>query len=79
MAVAQKKVRIQHRLGQLRREYGRGRCWVCGTTHSIKTAREGYGTRCKRCFDEGKTCAAVEEFDKLKAKLKRLNGEEITP
>lgn len=73
MSLAKRKERIQRRLGALRQENGHGKCWTCDSIHGVKTSREGYGTRCTRCIEQGKTNEAVEEYDRLKAELDRLN------
>jgi hypothetical protein len=74
MTPATRKLKIQKRLGVIRDRHGKGHCWVCGSGSGVKTAREAYGTRCKRCLEEGKTVPDVIEYDRLKATLDRLNG-----
>lgn len=74
MTPAVRKMKIQKRLGTIRDRHGRGRCWVCGSVSGVKTAREAYGTRCKRCLGDDKTSPDVTEYDRLKAQLDRLNA-----
>lgn len=73
MTPSTRKMKIQKRLGTIKARHG-CRCWVCGSTSGVKTAREAYGTRCKRCIAEGKTVPDVIEYDRLKAQLDRLNA-----
>ena len=75
MIPSKEKRKIQARLGALAR--GRySHCWVCGSGAGLKTAREAYGTRCKRCIEEGRTNEAVQEHDRLLKRLAKLNGED---
>ncbi len=69
-----KRSRIEKQLGSLRRENGRGSCWICGSGSGVKTCREGYGTRCKRCIERERTSEAVELYEKL-ANLIRSRSE----
>lgn len=71
MRASKEKTRIQKRLGEIRKEPGR--CRVCQSTSGLKTAREAIGLRCVRCILEGRTCPEVEEYERLKARLKELN------
>ncbi len=76
MTPGSRKMKIQKRLGALRLRHSG--CWVCGSHSGLKTAREACGTRCKRCIDEGKTTPDVTEYDRLKARLDRLNGVDLS-
>ena len=53
-----------------------GRCWVCNSRFGLKTSRESYGRRCQKCFDGGKTNAAVKEYDLLTERLAKLNTQD---
>lgn len=71
MKAAKEKLRIQKRLGEIRKESGR--CRTCGATSGLKTAREASGLRCVECIRDGRTCPEVEEYERLKERLEKLN------
>lgn len=73
MSTAKEKQRVQKRLSQLWKAHPPGRCWVCRNPFGVKTSRESYGRRCGKCFAEGKTNAAVNEYDELTTQLAKLN------
>ena len=64
-----KRLKLQKKLGELRAAHGAPRCWVCGSPHGTKTAREGYGTRCTRCIKEGRTTPDVVLYEKIRDEL----------
>ena len=61
--------KVQAALGALVQKHGKGRCWICFSVSGMKTSREGYGTRCRRCIEEGRTTPDVEEYERLKGLL----------
>jgi hypothetical protein len=73
MSHAKQKNKIEKRLGELRLKK-HNRCWVCGSTSGTKTSRMSSGPRCSKCIKEGKTNPEVEEYERLKGELDRLNA-----
>jgi hypothetical protein len=71
MLTAKKKQKIQKKLGELRWKNGHGKCWVCKSTSGVKAGREGYGSRCRGCINEGKTNEDVETYARLKKELEQ--------
>jgi hypothetical protein len=72
MTPAVRKLKIQKRLGSLKAKHNSA-CWVCGSGSGIKTAREAFGQRCRKCIADGRTTPDVIEYDRLKIQLERLN------
>ena len=66
---ARNKRRAARRLTILREQNGGG-CWVCGSISGLKTAREGWGIRCRQCFIQGKHTPDTKEFEELREFLK---------
>jgi len=64
---AKNNQKIREQLGRLRRANGSGICWVCGSISGVKTAREGYGTRCRKCIEAERVTSDVVEYARLKS------------
>lgn len=60
---ARNKLKLQREIKVLNDKHGRGRCWVCGSTHGLKMSRAATGVRCNQCIREGKTTGDVQAYE----------------
>lgn len=60
---------LRAELTKLKRKYGRGVCWICGSVRGMKAGRNSYRFRCARCESRGDSSADVVKADWLKATL----------
>ena len=48
------RARLRKELTALKRKYGMGPCWICGSVLGMKAGRESYRIRCSRCERVGR-------------------------
>ena len=69
LLTAKRRDKLDKELGTIRERNPKQACWVCGTRRSMKTSRESYGIRCRKCLDEGKTTPDTVRMKKLLAEI----------
>jgi len=69
MLTAKRREKIEKALANIRARHPTQRCWVCGTRKSMKTSRESYGLRCRKCLDAHLTHPDIVIYEDYAAEI----------